>query len=67
MWLNGRETFDMIQVPHAGTKGDLTYLCILHLAASTTEADVAVALALVQVAGKVLTADAVKDMGARRR
>jgi hypothetical protein len=57
-----REAYDGIQALHAGTKGDLEYLRILHLAASTMEADVAVALSLLQMAGKTITADAVKEM-----
>jgi hypothetical protein len=57
-----REAYDAIQILHAGTKGDLEYLRILHLAASTMEADVAVALSLLQMAGKAITADAVKEM-----
>jgi hypothetical protein len=57
-----REAYDAIQVLHAGTKGDLEYLRILHLAASTMEADVAVALSLLQMAGKPVTADAIKEM-----
>jgi Mu transposase-like protein len=57
-----REAYDAIQALHAGTKGDVEYLRILHLAASTMEADVAVALSLLQMAGKTITADAVKEM-----
>ena len=57
-----REAYDAIQALHAGTKGDVEYLRILHLAASTMEADVAVALSLLQMAGKTITADAVKQM-----
>ena len=57
-----REAYDGIQVLQAGTKGDLEYLRILHLAASTMEADVAVALSLLQMAGKAITSDAVKEM-----
>ena len=57
-----REAYDGIQARHAGTKGDLEYLRILHLAASTMEADVAVALSLLQMAGKAITSDAVKEM-----
>ena len=57
-----REAYDAIQVLHAGTKGDLEYLRILHLAASTMEADVAVALSLLRMAGKAITVDAVKEM-----
>jgi hypothetical protein len=57
-----REAYDGIQALHPGTKGDLEYLRILHLAASTMEAEVAVALSLLQMAGKTITADAVKEM-----
>jgi hypothetical protein len=55
-----RETYDAIQAAQPGTKGDLEYLRILHLAASTMESDVAAALSLLQMAGKAITADAVK-------
>jgi hypothetical protein len=57
-----REAYDAIQAVRPGTKGDLEYLRILHLAASTMESDVAAALALLQMAGKPVTADAVKAM-----
>jgi len=57
-----RTAYDAIQTPHHGTKGDLEYLRILHLAASTMEADVAAALSLLQMAGSAITADAVKAM-----
>jgi hypothetical protein len=57
-----REAYDAIQAVRPGTKGDLEYLRILHLAASTMESDVAAALALLQMAGKAVTADAVKAM-----
>jgi len=57
-----REAYDGIHALHPGTKGDLEYLRILHLAASTMEADVAVALSLLQMARKAITADAVKEM-----
>ncbi len=40
-----RRAYDAIQTPHHGTPGDLEYLRILHLAASTLEADVEAALA----------------------
>ena len=39
-----RRAYDAIQTPHHGIKGDLEYLRILHLAASTMEADVEAAL-----------------------
>ncbi len=57
-----RAAYDAIQLRLAGTKGDLEYLRILHLAASTMEADVAVALSLLEMAGTEITADAVKQM-----
>ena len=51
--------------PHRGLKGDLEYLRILHLAASTLEADVEAALALLLADGKAITADAVKALVTR--
>jgi hypothetical protein len=57
-----RRAYDAIQTPARGTKGDLEYLRILHLAASTMEADVAAALSLLQTTGAAITADAVKAM-----
>ena len=57
-----RQAYDAIQTPHRGTKGDLEYLRILHLAASTMETDVAAALALLAAAGTEITADAVKAL-----
>ena len=55
-----RRAYDAIQTPHRGLKGDLEYLRILHLAASTIEADVEAALGLLLAAGKAITADEVK-------
>jgi len=55
-----RRAYDAIQTPHHGLKGDLEYLRILHLAASTIEADVEAALGLLLAASKAVTADAVK-------
>jgi hypothetical protein len=55
-----RRAYDAIQTPHHGLKGDLEYLRILHLAASTIEADVEAALALLLADGKAMTADEVK-------
>jgi hypothetical protein len=55
-----RRAYDMIQTPHRGLKGDLEYLRILHLAASTLEADVEAALTLLLSDGKAITAEAVK-------
>jgi hypothetical protein len=59
-----RTAYDAIQAARPGTKGDLEYLRILHLAASTMEADVAAALAQLQTAGTPITVDAVKAMTA---
>lgn len=55
-----RRAYDAIQNDHAGTKGDLEYLRVLHLAASTLEADVQAALELLLEEGRAITSDAVK-------
>ena len=57
-----RRAYDAIQSPHHRLKGDLEYLRILHLAASTLEVDVAAALTLLLADGKAVTADAVKAL-----
>lgn len=57
-----RKAYDAIQDVRAGTRGDLEYLRILHLAASTMEADVATALAQLLDGGKTITAEAVKEL-----
>lgn len=57
-----RKAYDAIQEVQAGTRGDLEYLRILHLAASTMEADVAAALSLLLGAGNPITAEAVKAL-----
>lgn len=57
-----REAYDAICAARPGTKGDLEYCRILHLAASTMEADVAAALAALQTAGTPITAAAVKAL-----
>lgn len=57
-----RKAYDAIQTVRSGTKGDLEYLRILHLAASTMEAEVAAALSLLLTAGQEITAAAVKAM-----
>ena len=59
-----RKAYDAIQAARPGTKGDLEYLRILHLAASTMEADVAAALAQLQTVGTPITVDAVKALTA---
>jgi hypothetical protein len=55
-----RQAYDAIQTPHRGTKGDLDYLRILHLAASIMEAPVETALAQLLGAGAPITPEAVK-------
>ncbi len=57
-----RRAYDLIQTPHRGTKGDLEYLRILHLAASTLETEVEAALELLLAEGRVVSADAVKGI-----
>lgn len=57
-----RQAYDRLQAAQPGTKGDLEYLRILHLAATTMEAEVATTLAQVLTAGTPLTADAVKAL-----
>jgi len=57
-----RRAYDAIQTPHHGIKGDVEYLRILHLAASTLEADVEAALSLLLAEDKSVTADAVKAL-----
>jgi hypothetical protein len=58
--LTFRRAYDAIQTPHIGTKGDLEYLRILHLAASTMEADVEAALALLLTSAAPITSEALK-------
>lgn len=55
-----RRAYDSIQTPHHGVKGDLEYLRILHLAASTLEADVELALCGLLAEGKAISVGAVK-------
>ena len=57
-----RRAYDAIQTPHCGTAGDLEYLRVLHLAASTLEADVEAALELLLAEDKEVTSDAVKAL-----
>lgn len=57
-----RRAYDSIQSPHHGVKGDVEYLRILHLAASTLEADVEAALAQLLAEGKAISADTVKAL-----
>jgi hypothetical protein len=57
-----RRAYDAVQGLQAGMPADLEYLRILHLAASTVEADVEAALTLMLGDGKAITADGVKAL-----
>jgi hypothetical protein len=57
-----RRAYDAIQTPHHGTQGDLEYLRILHLAASTLESSVEDALSTLLAQASSLTSDAVKAL-----
>jgi transposase len=58
--LTFRRAYDAIQAVKPGTKGDLEYLRILHLAASTMEADVEQALVALLQEQAPITAEATK-------
>lgn len=55
-----RRTYDSLQESLAGRKADIEYLRILHLAASTMEADVEAALERLLAEGAVISAEQVK-------
>jgi hypothetical protein len=57
-----RVAYDAIQTPHRGTKGDLEYLRILHLAASGMETEVECALSLLLGEKQSVSAAAVKAL-----
>jgi hypothetical protein len=57
-----RRAYDAMQAAQAGTKGDVEYLRVLHLAASTMEADVEAALGSLLDENKPVTCDAVKAL-----
>jgi len=57
-----RRAYDAISAPQPGTKADLEYLRILHLAASTLQTDVEAALVVLLDGGHEVTADAVKAL-----
>ena len=57
-----RKAYDAIQSPDRGVRGDLEYLKILHLAASTMECDVELALSLILADGTAPTADSVRAL-----
>ncbi len=55
-----RRAYDAIKEVHSGVRGDLEYLRVLHLAASTIEADVEAALELLLLEERPVTVQAVK-------
>jgi hypothetical protein len=55
-----RRAYDAVQTPHRGVKGDVEYLRILHLAASTLEADVEAALERLFTEKRPISVDNVK-------
>ena len=57
-----RRAYDAIQTPHRGVSGDLEYLRILLLAATTMESQVATALLLLLDDGHAITCEAVKGL-----
>lgn len=57
-----RAAYDAIQGVRPGTQGDLAYLRILHLAASTMESEVEAALSLLTTDGTPITVDAVRAL-----
>lgn len=57
-----KEAYQSIKETHSGTKGDLCYLRILHLAASTMESDVECALKLILAEKRTPDADLVKSL-----
>lgn len=58
-----RRAYDAIHEPeHRGVKGDLEYLRILHIAATTMESEVETALLLLLDAKQTITVDAVKAL-----
>jgi hypothetical protein len=62
--LTFRRAYDALSLAEAGRGADIEYLRILHLAASTMESEVEVALELLLAAGSVPTAAAVKELSA---
>jgi hypothetical protein len=62
--LTFRRSYDAIVGDRPGVRADLEYLRILHLAASTLEADVQAALDLLLAAKQAITVDAVKAITA---
>jgi len=57
-----RQAFEAVKATRPNVKGDLEYLRILHLAATTMETEVEAALRLLLDAGQAIMADSVKDL-----
>lgn len=57
-----RQAYDAIHSPHAGTAGDLAYLRILHLAATTVEHEVELALRTLLEQDKPIEVERVKEL-----
>jgi len=57
-----RRAYDALQEAQPGRGGDIEYLCILHLAASTMESEVETALVLLLENGDVPLRDLVKEL-----
>lgn len=62
-----RRAYDALSAAQPGTKGDLEYLRVLHLAASTMESEVGAALELLLDQGALPTLDQVKALLSPRR
>lgn len=57
-----RRAYDVIQTPHHGTKGDVEYLRILYLAATTMESLVEEGLTKLLASNALITSEAVKSL-----
>ncbi len=57
-----RRAYDSITTQHAGVRGDVEYLRILHLAASTMESDVEAAITLLLADRQSITSDKIKAL-----
>jgi hypothetical protein len=62
-----RRAYDALSEARPGTKGDLEYLRVLHLAASTMESEVVAALELLLDHGALPTLDQVKALVSPKR
>lgn len=61
-----RRAYDAIHARQPSVSGDLEYLRILHLAASTMESDVEAAIALLLAERQTITSDAVKALATKQ-